>query len=452
MDLLHGPLLKKIFLFAIPLAVSSILQQLFNYADLAVVGRFAGRSAMAAVGANSSIVNLFVTLFVGLSVGANVIIARSIGEGREDKIHDALQTSILVAIVSGFIILALGMIFSLPIHRVISTPEDVIDGAVLYVRIYVLFAPFIMLYNFGAAILRSKGDTKRPLLALTAGGIMNVILNLIFVIVFHMGVAGVAIATGISNLVSAVIVIYCLCKEVGPMKLDLMHLYVTKPHLWLLVRIGIPAGFQNMLFSISNVVIQSAVNQFGAAGIAGTTVAVNFDVIAYYIMVAFIQTNVTFIGQNYGAGNMKRCREIFWKTLVSCAVIVLAYNVLMTLTSPWTAQIFSKDPEVLEYALYRIRHVHLLQVIVVFYELTAGAMRGLGYSTIPAVITVFGTCLFRLFWVRFVFSLHHTYGMLVLCYPITWVLTSTMMCTATYICFRIAERKLKENGNKAVSL
>ena len=310
MDLLNGSIWDKILMFALPLAASSILQQLFNSADVAVVGQFAGSRALAAVGSNGAVINLLVNIFVGLSVGANVVIARCLGEGNKQRIRDAVHTSVLVALVSGFFVMIVGITVTRPILTLMSTPDDIIDLAVVYLRIYFLGMPFIMLYNFGAAILRSKGDTKRPFLCLLASGIVNVLLNLFFVIVCGLSVAGVGMATVISNAISSGMILYFLTHEKSEIRLSLRNLKIDKRILKEITRIGLPAGLQGMVFSFSNICVQSALNSLGSDAVAGSAAALNFEYFVYFLLNSFTQACVTFTSQNYGANKYDRCKKI----------------------------------------------------------------------------------------------------------------------------------------------
>lgn len=311
MDMLHGPMLKKMLLFALPLAAGSILQQLFNAVDVAVVGQFASSEALAAVGANSSVITLLINLFVGISVGSNVIIAHYIGKGEPDRVNGAVHTSILLAILSGVILMILGMIIAGPLLKLMSTPDDVLEMAILYLRIYCIGMPFIMIYNFGAAILRSMGDTRRPLYCLITSGVVNAGLNMLFVIVFHMGVSGVAIATTIANMISAGMILYFLQHTDEHLRMEWKKLRLNKEELLRILQIGVPAGIQGMVFSIANVLIQASVNSFGSDAVAGSAVAMNFEYISYFAVNGFNQAVMTFVSQNLGAGNMKRCRKAY---------------------------------------------------------------------------------------------------------------------------------------------
>lgn len=310
-DMLHGPLFMKILLFALPLAASSVLQQLFNSVDVAVVGRFASSEALAAVGSNAPVINLLINLFVGISMGANAVISNHIGQNDREKIRSAVSTSAVVALLSGVFLMVLGTAVAGPVHRMMGTPVEVTRMAVSYLRIYFLGMPFIMIFNFGSAILRSLGDTRRPLYILIWAGIINTVLNLLFVIVFHMGVEGVAIATGISNLFSAVMVVQILLREQDPYKLHLYDMHIQKDELSHMLEIGVPAGLQGVVFSISNVIIQASINSYGFNAVAGSAAALNFEQYCYYVIAAFNGAAISFVGQNYGAGNMDRVKRIF---------------------------------------------------------------------------------------------------------------------------------------------
>lgn len=427
MDLLHGPLWSKILLFAIPIAASSILQQLFNSADVAVVGRFAGSQALAAVGSNQAAINLLINLFVGLSVGANVMIARYIGENKADKIREAVHTAITVALVSGIFLIGFGFFMSKFILELMDTPEDVIDLATLYLRIYFAGMPFMMVYNFGSAILRSKGDTRRPLLCLVVSGIVNVILNLFFVIVCGMSVAGVGIATVLANVISSCMVVYFLMHEEEELKLRLNRLRIDKKVILDMAKIGVPAGIQGMVFSLSNVCIQTALNGFGSLAVAGNAAAINFEFFAYFLMNSFTQAAVTFVSQNFGAGNYKRCKKIVILCVSAGAVSSGILSAIFVIGGKWFIRIYTTDPEAIQYGLIRMRHILTFQFINAVMDVTAGVLRGVGHSFVPAVITIAGVCGLRLLWVQTVFPRTGTFEMLVNVYPVTWMVTAVLM-------------------------
>ena len=435
MDMIHGSLWNKILLFALPLAASSILQQLFNSVDTAVVGRFASSQALAAVGSNSSLISLMINLFLGVSLGSNVVIAHYIGQGSEKNIKAAVHTAILVAVLCGFFVLLFGQVIARPVLLLMGTPEDVIDLAVLYLRIYLLGMPCIMLYDFGASILRSTGDSKRPLYALIAAGIINTILNLILVIGFGMGVSGVAIATVISNMVSSGIVLYILLYEQDPIRVELKQLSIVPKELKKILVIGIPAGLQGMMFSIANVCIQSAINSFGSNAIAGSAAALNFEFFAYFIVNAFAQTTVTFTSQNYGAGEVDRCKKIFRLNMVFSLVFCGMLSAVFVFGRGFFLRLYTTDEAVLVFAAQRLLIATTLELLTSTYEISAGAMRGLGHSLLPAIITCVGSCLLRLVWIATACRMVHDFRLLMIIYPISWVITGTAMLTA-YFCIR----------------
>ena len=435
MDMIHGSLWNKILLFALPLAASSILQQLFNSVDTAVVGRFASSQALAAVGSNSSLISLMINLFLGVSLGSNVVIAHYIGQGSEKNIKTAVHTAVLVAVLCGFFVLLFGQVIARPVLLLMGTPEDVINLAVLYLRIYLLGMPCIMLYDFGASILRSTGDSKRPLYALIAAGIINTILNLILVIGFGMGVSGVAIATVISNMVSSGIVLYILLHEQDPIRVELGQLSIVPKELKKILVIGIPAGLQGMMFSIANVCIQSAINSFGSNAIAGSAAALNFEFFAYFIVNAFAQTTVTFTSQNYGAGEVDRCKKVFRLNMVFSLVFCGMLSAIFVLGRGFFLRLYTTDEAVLVFAAQRLLIATTLELLTSTYEISAGAMRGLGHSLLPAIITCVGSCLLRLVWIATVCRMEHDFRILMIIYPISWVITGTAMLTA-YFCIR----------------
>ena len=430
MDMTHGTLWNKILIFALPLAASSILQQLFNSVDTAVVGRFASSQALAAVGSNGSLISLLINLFIGISLGSNVVIAHYIGQGAQKNIQAAIHTAIVVALVSGFFVMILGQFIARPVLLLMGTPEDVIDLAVLYLRIYLLGMPFIMLYDFGSSILRSTGDSKRPLYSLIVAGVINTLLNLVLVIGFKLSVSGVAIATVISNVVSSGIVIYFLTQESEPIKLDLKKLAVSTTELKKILKIGVPAGLQGMMFSIANVCIQSTINSFGSDAIAGSAAALNYEFFSYFMVNAFAQTTVTFTSQNYGAGEYGRCKKIFrivmMFSLISCGLL----SAVFVIGRGFFLEIYSTDANVLVYAKQRICIATTLELLTSIYEISAGAMRGLGHSMTPAVITFMGSCVLRLIWISTACKMVHEFWVLMIIYPISWIITGIAMMIA----------------------
>lgn len=432
-DMLNGSLLDKIVKFALPLAISSVMQQFFNSVDMAVVGHFSGKEALAAVGSNSAVINLVVSLFVGLSVGANVIVANRIGENNNLGIKHAISTIACVSLVSGFVLLIVGLSLARPILEFIDTPLNVIDLSTIYLKTYFCGIPFIMIFNFGSAILRAKGDTKRPLYCLLIAGVVNVILNIIFVVGFDLDVFGVGLATSISNAISAAIIVWLLCHEPFPFRLNLSRITdVYQSQLTKMIAIGLPAGIQGMVFAISNVTIQSAINGFGSEAMSGSAAALNYEHFCYYIIAAFASAAVTFIGQNYAAGNMKRCRKILFHTMWLSLVCCGFFNLLFTWNETFFVNIFNTDPQVHKFAYMRMEWVLLFQFIASSYEVTGGALRGYGYSSIPAALTIVGTCALRLWWVAVIVPQHHLFEWLMVVYPISWVVTGFLVLVAYY--------------------
>lgn len=429
-DMLNGSLADKIFFFALPLAASSILQQLFNSADLAVVGRFSSSEAMAAVGSNSSVINLIVSLFTGLAVGANVVIATLIGQNKKEEINDAVHTIFLTALLSGIILLFIGIAIASPLLTLMGAPENVMNLAIEYLQIYFLAMPFMMVYNFGSAILRSKGDSRRPLICLAISGVLNVILNLVFVIGFGMSVAGVAIPTVISNALSAVMITWILLHEEEDFRLSFKKLKFHSKYFQQMIKVGLPAGIQGMVFSLSNVVIQSAINSFGSDAIAGATAASNFEFMCYFIVNAFSQAAVTFTSQNFGAGKFDRCKKVYRLSMLMGELFTLCLSLIFWFGRDFFIQFFTTDPDVIRYAYVRLFLVGTLEIGTGSYEISGGCLRGMGKSMIPAVLTVFGSCVFRLIYIYTIFQHFHTFEVLFAVYPISWVITGSAVIYA----------------------
>lgn len=429
-DMLNGPLFMKILIFALPLAASSLLQQLFNSVDVAVVGRFASSKALAAVGSNAPVISLLINLFIGISMGANVVISNHLGQRDEQSIRHAISTVTLVAAISGLLLTCIGIGVARPILELMDTPSDVLDMAVLYLRIYFIGIPFFLIFNFGAAILRSVGDTRRPLYILVVAGIINTVLNLIFVIGLGMSVEGVAIATAVANAISAAWIIQLLRKEPGALQLQFKHLRIYKKELKRMLQIGVPAGLQGMVFSISNVVVQSAINGYGAAAIAGSAAAVNFEYYCYYIIVACNGAAISFIGQNYGAQKYDRVRRIYRICLLMGLIGCFIANALFTWQNQFFLSFFTTDAEVIHYGAIRMEGVLLFQFIACSYEVTGSALRGMGESMLPTIMTVFGTCILRIIWVFAVLPHYTGFAHLLQVYPLSWILTGTMVIIA----------------------
>lgn len=426
-DMLHGPLFMKMIMFTLPLAASSILQQLFNSVDVAVMGRFASSQALAAVGSNAPVISLHINLFMGVSMGANVIISNHIGQNDRRSIRDAISTVGLVAIVSGLLMMVVGILVARPILTMMDTPADVLDMAVTYLRIFFLGIPFFMIFDFGSAILRSMGDTRRPLYILVAAGIVNTFLNLVFVIIFHMGVAGVAIATSIANAVSAALIIYLLLHEKEPYRLRPKKLYIEWKELKRMLQIGVPAGLQGMVFSVSNVLLQASINGYGSDAIAGSAAAVNFEYYCYFIIGAFNGAAISFTGQNYGAGLNHRVKRIFAICLFMGFVGCAALNWFFIWQEDFFLRLFTDSPAVIAFGKTRMHIALAWQSIAAFYEISGSVLRGMGKSIEPTLITVFGTCLLRIVWIYTIMPGWRGFDHLITVYPVSWAITAVMM-------------------------
>lgn len=438
MKMTEGSLADKIFFFALPLAASSILQQLFNSADVAVVGNFAGSNALGAVGANGSVINLLVNTFVGISIGSNVVIATLIGQNKEKKAKQAVHTSMLFAVILGVILMAFGLLIAPQLLRLMATPSNILSLAVLYLRIYFLGVPFIVLYNFEAAILRSRGETRLPLIALSIAGVINVILNLVFVVGLGMSVDGVAYATVISNIFSSLFLLIYLTHDTTITHFAFKQCHIHKDLLLHILKIGIPSGMQGALFSISNVIIQSQLNQFGSYAIAGSAAALNFEILSYYFFEGFGQAAITFVGQNYGAGKMDRCHQVLKYCWMEASVVTIVSTILFVAFARPLASIFSSDPHVLDYAVRRMYILITFEILNMSIEILSGAMRGFGYAIVPTLVAVFGICVSRIIWVFTIAKMIHSYEVLLYCYPVSWLLTSI----ASLIAYKYLTRKL----------
>ena len=431
-DLTRGSILDKVLLFAIPLMLTSMLQQLFNATDVAVVGRFASKEAMAAVGGNASVVSLLINFFVGLSVGANVVIAKNIGARNPGQARKAVNTSMLMALICGVFIAAAGNLIAGPIVHLMGVPDEVAPYSVLYLRIYFAGAPFILLYNFEAAIFRSSGNTRTPLICLFAGGAFNVAANLVFVLIFKMDVDGVAIATVMANAISSMLMLLKLRKEEGVIRVHVSKLWIDRPVLMQIIRIGLPAGIQSTVFSISNLCVQSAINSLGSDVMAASSAAYNIEIFVFFVVNAFTQTLVTFVGQNYGAGEYRRCREIVRKTLILSWVITMIASVLVILTVNQLMGLFTDDPAIVEIGALRVKVLMYSETLNVFMDNLSGAMRGLGKSMIPAIISLVGVCGTRITWVFTGFQIYHTFFSLMMVFPVSWGV-SALVITIMYI-------------------
>lgn len=441
-DMLHGPLLGKIVMFALPYAATGILQQLFNSINVFVVGRFDSSHAMAAVGATTFLINLVINLFLGVSVGANAVIANNIGRRDPQAVRRAVSTTAALSLIGGAILLVVGLLVATPLLRLLGTPPDVINDSALYLNICFLGAPFFMVYNFGAAIFRSKGDTRTPLYILAVAGVINVVVSMVTVIVFHMSVAGVACAYFVSNMFSAVVITTLLWREEGEFRVRLGQIRIYRKELGNILAIGLPAGLQATVFSFSNVFVQSSINKFGYAAIAGASLSITFDTYCYYILTAFCATAITFTGQNYGAGQVDRCRRIFRLCFLLGGASIFTANMVFVLFGPPIASVFTTDPQVVHYCTSRIYVALAFQWIATSYEIPAACMRGLGKSLAPALLTIFGTCFIRLGWIFLVLPHWYGYEHLMLCYPISWVITGVLVSSVYVAASRKAYRLL----------
>ena len=422
-DMTTGALIPKILKFSLPLMLTGILQLLYNAADVIVVGNFAGHTALAAVSSTGSLINLLVNVFMGMSVGASVLIAQAYGAGDVQRMRKAEHTAMTLALFMGVGVGVLGFVAARPLLEWMDSPGDVIDGASLYVKIYFLGMPANMLYNFGAAVLRAVGDTKRPLYYLSISGLVNVLLNLLLVIVFRMAVAGVAIATVVSQAVSMVLVLLCLLRTHGVIKLELRECRVDLQSALGMIRIGLPAGLQGSLFSISNVLIQSSVNSFGSLVVAGNGVASNIEGFVYTAMNAQHQACMTFASQNFGAGKTDRVRRTMWSCLGIVIVIGLGLGLLVRAFGPQLMGLYNSDPEVIAKGLIRMGIILPTYFLCGMMDVMVGQLRGIGYSIMPMIVSLAGACGLRIVWILTVFAAHPTLETLYLSYPISWGVT-----------------------------
>lgn len=440
-DMVHGSLLPKILQFAFPMMLSGILQLLFNAADIIVVGRFSGKIALAAVGSTSALTSLMITIFVGLSVGTNVLVAKYIGAREIKNIRDSVHTSIMMSLVCGVILIFIGYFLSEPILRLMGTPDDVLAKATIYMKIYFASMPGVMLYNFGSAVLRAIGDTKRPLYYLTFAGIVNVICNLFFVIVFKWGVEGVATATAISQMISGILVFICLLRSDGIYKVEFKQLKIHPKMMLEIIKIGLPAGLQGAIFSISNVLIQSSVNSFGSVGIAGSAAAGNIEGFIWISMDAFYQADLCFTSQNIGAKKYSRINKIaVWNSIV-VAVIGTVLGIGSTVFADQLIGIYNSDLDVIAFGARRLLFIALPSAIGGIMDVLAGSIRGLGYSVMPTIVSLTGACGLRVIWVFTVFAMNPTPDVLFFSYPATWAITT--LCHL--ICLIIIRKKFPKH-------
>ena len=448
-DMLNGALLPKILMFSLPLALTGILQLLFNAADVIVVGKFAGSTSLAAVGATSSLINLLTGAFIGISVGVNILVARYVGCRDDAGVSRAVHCAITLSLILGVITFLIGFFLSTPLLELMATPEDVLALASLYLRIYFIGIPGALVYNFAAAILRAYGDTKRPLIFLAVSGVLNVLLNLFFVILCRMDVAGVAIATVVSQFVSVGLILACLMRQEGASRLRLRELRLHPTEAMRMIQIGLPAGLQSVVFNISNVMIQSCVNSFGADVIAANTAASNIAAFSYTAMNSVFHAAITFTSQNIGARRYDRVWKIFWACQFAVLIIGVPLCALTTVFGPQLLGIYvsGSDPAydaVIAMGMIRTYYVSMPYFLCGTMEVCCGMVRGLGRSWMPMVVTIFGACVLRIIWIYTIFQTHHTLDVLYLSYPVSWVVTSAVHVLCFILIYRRIRRKLEQ--------
>lgn len=436
LNMLSGSMWDKILLYALPVAATGILGQLFNASDIAVVGNFAPGdtvSAVAAVGANGPVIGLVLNLFIGIALGANVVIANAIGRGDQETVSRAVHTSIVASVLGGLLITILGELFAVSVLEMLNVPEEVLPLAAKYMRIYLIGMPVILLYNFESAIFRSAGDTKTPLAALAISGVLNVLLNLFFVIVMRMTVEGVAIATVTANAISSALLMRKLIKSELLVKIELKKLKISWPILGRILKIGVPAGIQSAVFSLSNIVIQSAINSLGKIVMAASSAAFNVEIMVYYILNSFGQACTTFVGQNYGAAQIDRCRKAFKLCLIE-GVIATACAVGITLVSgKFLLSLFNNDPEVIRLGFIRLEFIFASYIFSTFYDGMSGYLRGFGISLTPALLTMLGVCGIRVLWVATVFPKNPCFETIMQVYPISLAVNAVLIFTALMV-------------------
>ena len=429
-DMLNGSIWNMIPRYALPVAMTSILEQLFNASDIAVVGNFTGSNgttAVAAVGANSSIIGLLVNLFVGIALGANVVIANSIGHNDNNTVHRAVHTSVIMSVAGGIMVTVIGELVASPLLKSLNVPDDVFPYALLYLRIYLLGMPVILLYNFESAIFRSIGETKIPLEALAISGVINVILNLFIVIVLKMTVNGVATATVIANAISSFVLFRKLMKTDAVIRLEVKKLKFDIPVFSRIMKIGLPAGIQSAVFSVANIVIQSAINSLGTVVMAASSAAFNLEILAYYILNSFSQACTTFVGQNYGAGQIKRCKRTLILCLIEDAIASGFAILIVLLAGRFLLSLFDKTPEVIDVGFVRLKIIFSAYVFSMLYEVMSGYLRGFGISLVPAILTTIGVCGTRIFWIYVIFPAHRNFETIMTAYPVSLSITALLI-------------------------
>lgn len=451
LDMLNGSIWNKLPVFALPIAATGILEQLFNASDIAIVGNFAQTdktAAVAAVGANSPIIGLILNLFIGIALGANVVIANAIGRDDRQTVQKAVHTSMVVSVIGGVLVAIIGELIAEPLLTVLNVPDDVLELALLYLRIYFLGMPVILLYNFEAAIFRSIGETKMPLIALTLSGILNVLLNLFFVIVLKMSVNGVATATVLANVVSAGILYIKLVKSDKYIKVEFKKLRIDGKTFKRIMQIGLPAGIQSAVFAVANIVIQGAINSLGTTVIAASSAAFNIEIIAYNVMNSFSQACTTFVGQNFGANKIDRCKKTLFLCLIEDAIASGTAILIVLITGKFLLSIFNNNPEVIEIGYTRLVIIFIAYIFSMLYEVMSGYLRGFGFSLVPAILTTVGVCVLRIIWINTVFPANRTFVTIMTAYPVSLATTALLIFIALII-YRPSKRFANKGKEKA---
>lgn len=451
LDMLNGSIWNKLPVFALPIAATGILEQLFNASDIAIVGNFAQTdktAAVAAVGANSPIIGLILNLFIGIALGANVVIANAIGRDDKQTVQKAVHTSMVVSVIGGVLVAIIGELIAEPLLTVLNVPDDVLELALLYLRIYFLGMPVILLYNFEAAIFRSIGETKMPLIALTLSGILNVLLNLFFVIVLKMSVNGVATATVLANVVSAGILYIKLVKSDKYIKVEFKKLRIDGKVFAKIMQIGLPAGIQSAVFAVANIVIQGAINSLGTTVIAASSAAFNIEIIAYNVMNSFSQACTTFVGQNFGANKIDRCKKTLFLCLIEDAIASGTAILIVLITGKFLLSIFNNNPEVIEIGYTRLVIIFIAYIFSMLYEVMSGYLRGFGFSLVPAILTTVGVCVLRIIWINTIFPANRTFVTIMTAYPVSLATTAVLIFIALII-YRPSKRFANKGKEKA---
>ena len=443
-DMCNGTLMDKLISFSLPLMLSGILQLLFNAVDIIVVGRFPGRQALAAVGSTTALINIFTNLFIGISLGANVLAARFYASGKEKEMSETVHTSITLALISGLVMALAGVLLARFALNLMGTPNDVIDQSVLYMRIYFLGMPFFMLYNYGAAILRAVGDTKRPLFFLVISGMTNAVLNLVLVIVFHMGVAGVAIGTIVSQLISSILVLRCLYTSNTSYRLYFSKLGIKTQYLKQIFQVGIPAGIQSTVINLSNALLQSSVNSFGSVAMAGYTAANNIFGFLYMSVNAVTQSCMSFTSQNYGVKKLKRMDRVLLDCMILSVGVTLTLGCGAYFFGPELLKIYTSDADVIRCGVEVLAFTTVPYFCCGIMDLLPGALRGMGYSGVPMILSIIGTVGTRIVWIFGLFPAHRSLSFLFISYPVSWILTILMQA----VCFCFVRKHVHQSVNR----